>query len=370
MKYLVRYVIVFLCICFAKEEVFAQNYNLSSSLEGTSGLIYYNDTLISMNDHNNSYMYFLDTIGNLVDSVDTHIDYKDLEEISQDSLYIYLGDFGNNSNGNRQDLKIYKILKTSLHGTLAIDSICFSYSNQTDYSNQGMNNTDFDCEAMIVKDSMIYLFTKQWLSQNTSLYRLENTSGNHVAQLISTYNINGLVTGATFLKEINKIVLIGYSKTIIPFYVSLLGFGNDDDFLNHTVDKQNMGMYMFHQMEAITHSDMTTFYITNEKLTHNGVTVTQQLHKIYLPMYSSLNSEYEDKDNVVICPIPAKNHIDIKSKNMKSITIYNTMGEKVYERKFSLQDMFEVNVSNFSQGEYVVEINKQNGNKIRKKFIL
>jgi hypothetical protein len=58
----------------------------------------------------------------------------DWEEISQDSSYIYVGDFGNNYQGNRTDLHILRIEKKSfLLNQPIIDTISFSYSNQTDF---------------------------------------------------------------------------------------------------------------------------------------------------------------------------------------------------------------------------------------------
>ena len=365
-----RFIIFFISVCAFVLGAYAQNYNLPSSLEGTSGMIYCNDTLCSINDHNNSKIYYIDTIGNLLDSVDTYINFEDLEEISQDSIYIYLGDFGNNINGNRQDLKIYKILKTSLHGNLVIDSIYFGYSNQTDYSNQGMNNTDFDCEAMIVKDSTIYLFTKQWISQKTSLYRLENTSGNHIAQLISNYDIGGLITGATYLQATNEIFLVGYTKNIQPFYIRLSGFGNNENFFCGNVEKQNINL-PFHQIEAIAHKENYIFYITNEKLSRNGVSVLQQLHKLDLSFYLS-NNDLNDKDSdiTIAYPIPMKDNFIVESKNMKSIIIYNNMGKMVYSKKILKEDKCEIDVRSFEKGEYIIVICKQNGKQITRKLLL
>jgi len=84
----------------------------------------------------------------------------------QDKDYLYVGDFGNNLNGNRTDLKILRIRKNSvLVNPLKIDTINFSYSNQTNFTPTGTNNTDFDCEAFIVASDSIYLFTKQWISK-------------------------------------------------------------------------------------------------------------------------------------------------------------------------------------------------------------
>jgi hypothetical protein len=370
MKHLIKYFLIFTVFVTYNHSIKAQSYNLPRCLEGVSGMIYYNNTLLAIDDHGSSMIYYIDTTGDVFDSVDTHIAFKDLEEISQDSLYVYLGDFGNNDTGNRTDLKIYKILKSSLSGQLKIDSICFSYSNQTDFSQQANNKTDFDCEAMIIKDSSIYLFNKQWISMKTSLYRIPNTIGNQTAELISTYNINGLITGADYIKEINKIMLVGYSKVMIPFYVCLSGFQNNNNFLGYTIYKQNLINYTFHQIESITNSDTTTFYLANEKLTYNGATITQQLHKLYIPNYSNLDNLYVSEDDAIIYPVPARNVINIKCKNIIKISIYNNIGEQVFKKKYSPRNNCKINLKNYQHGEYVVNIEKQDKSKISKRIVL
>src|SRR5690606_30715450 len=104
----------------------------------------------------------------------------DWEEISQDEDYFYIGDFGNNGHGNRTDLHILRISKASLADEPIIDTIHFSYNNQTDFTGTEPNATDFDCEAMIISQDSIYLFTKQWLSQNSAIYALSKTPGSQV----------------------------------------------------------------------------------------------------------------------------------------------------------------------------------------------
>lgn len=89
--------------------------------------------------------------------IETNIDW---EEISQDADFVYVGDFGNNHNGIRADLHILRITKESiLSDHSVIETINFSYSNQTDFAPAGSNNTDFDCEAFIASNGSIFLFT-------------------------------------------------------------------------------------------------------------------------------------------------------------------------------------------------------------------
>src|SRR5699024_10353008 len=118
----------------------------------------------------------------------------DWEEIAQDENYIYVGDFGNNVSGNRTDLKIIRVSKSSiLEDNPQMDEINFSYEDQTDFTTKEPNNTDYDCEAFEITEEAIFLFTKEWLSKETRLYKLPKTPGTYMAKLQDSYNVNGLI---------------------------------------------------------------------------------------------------------------------------------------------------------------------------------
>jgi hypothetical protein len=100
---------------------------------------------------------------------------------------------------------------------LSVDTIWFTYSNQTDFTATSGNNTNFDCEAFIVSSDSIYLFTKQWLNQQSTIYVLPKIPGTYSAQLKATIPVNGLITGANYQEEKRLITLIGYSSLLQPF---------------------------------------------------------------------------------------------------------------------------------------------------------
>ncbi|MDR7210682.1 T9SS C-terminal target domain-containing protein [Flavobacterium piscis] len=252
---------------------------LSDSVKETSGLISFENLLWTHNDDHDTTLYGLDTLGKIqkkiiLDKVKNH----DWEEISQDSSYLYIGDFGNNATGNRADLHILKIEKKSfLEGNPIIETISFSYSDQTDYNSKKQHTTNFDCEAFIVSHDSIYLFTKQWKTSKTAIYALPNQSGNHVAKFIETFNTKGLVTGATYLESKRRIVLCGYSKKGKPFLYLLYDF-NNQAFLSG--NKRRIALpFSFLQVEGITTTDGLHYYLTNEALIRKPVlNVPQQIH--------------------------------------------------------------------------------------------
>ena len=169
---------------------------------------------------------------------------------------MYFGDIGNNR-GSRCDLHILRISKESiLNHTFAVDTIAFYYEDQTDFSPQPQS-TDFDCEAFVVSRDSIYLFTKQWVSNQTTLYSLPKTPGTHIAHRHETYNANGLVTGAAYLPEYQLAVLCGYDyatenmlSALHPFIVLLYDF-QAEKFFSGNKRRLDFDYLIRAQVEAI-----------------------------------------------------------------------------------------------------------------------
>lgn len=315
----------------------ATTKNLGAQLPETSGLIFWNNTLWSHNDDADIKLYTVDTASAamLQSYTLTNTINKDWEEISQDSAYIYVGDFGNNSNGNRTDLHILRVEKNSLLLNMPIiDTIYFSYSNQTSFTATGANNTNFDCEAFLVTTDSIYLFTKQWLAEKTSIYALPKTPGTHIAQLRSTINIQGLATGITYLESKKLAVLCGYSKTLQPFFYLLYDFKNND-FANGNKRKVTINL-AFHQIEGIATSNGLKYYASNENFA--TLSIPQKLHTFDLSNFFStyLNSipttlTYSKQASpLTIFPNPAKELLQIIIPNElihSTCTIFDISGK-------------------------------------------
>ncbi|WP_281239167.1 T9SS C-terminal target domain-containing protein [Flavobacterium praedii] len=259
---------------------------LSDSIKETSGLIAFEHLLWTHNDDHDTTLYGLDKKGKIQKKITLQgLKNNDWEEISQDSLYLYIGDFGNNYKGNRKDLRILRVDKKSvLENVPIIDTIAFSYENQTDFNVQKANTTDFDCEAFVVLQDSIYLFSKQWNSEKTSLYSLPKNPGTHIAQLKETLNVQGLITGATVLPMKKGIVLCGYSKMLQPFVYLLYDYKNNDFSAGN---KRKIKIELpFHQVEGIASEDGKVFYLTNEATVKKPfVNTPQQIHSIDLSPY-------------------------------------------------------------------------------------
>ena len=269
---------------------------LDSLIQGTSSLFYWNQNYWTYNDHKDNCLYRIDstnaaTAENLCLK---KIRNRDTEEIAQDAQYLYFGDMGNNS-GKRKDLQILRIRKDAIQNiAYKIDTIRFSYEDQTDFTAR-LNATDFDCEAFVITKDSIYLFTKQWVSRKTTIYSLSKMPGTHVAHRRGTYNVKGLITGATYLPEYQLIVLCGYDydkknllSALHPFVVLLYDF-KDGDLLSGNKRRLEFNSGEKAQIEGIATSNGLDYYLTCEHFTTTQMGITfdfpAQLYRLDLRKY-------------------------------------------------------------------------------------
>jgi hypothetical protein len=271
-------------------------YKLKSTVSESSGLLWWNKLIWTHNDSGGEpKLYGLDSSnGNIVRTVTiTNAKNIDWEDIAQDGQYIYIGDFGNNANGNRTNLKIYRVKKTGIKkkDSLTAGIIHFSYSDQTDFSPAGSNNTNFDCEAMIAYKDSLFLFSKDWKDGKTRLYKLPKVPGTYVAQKTAELNVDGLITGAEIRSDKRVIVLTGYNITVTPFIYLLYDFSGNNFF---DANKRKIQVNeSFTQVEGICALNNNNFYISNEKF-QQIFTVPAKLQTINLsaflkPYYSKIS---------------------------------------------------------------------------------
>jgi len=341
----------------------AESFILSEDLSETSGLICWNGYLWTHNDNTDNNIYCIDTLnGSVIKSYHlAMVQNIDWEEISQDENYVYIGDFGNNS-GSRQNLKIIRIDKESLIKEMPmVDSIMFSYSDQTDFT-PAVNNTDFDCEAFIVTNDSIYLFTKQWISKKTGLYVLPKNPGEFTAELRGNLDVNGLITGAVFLEGQGLVVLSGYSGSLSPFFYLLYDFAGND-FYSGNKRKIDI-MLPYHQVEGIATNDGIKFYATNESFSLLPlINIQQKLHIFnlspFLGNFLGVSGPLPGNENkYLVSPNPAHEYLIIKSyPDMipKDIFLFNMSGQIVMTDMIR-SEYSEINISGISTGIYILKI--------------
>lgn len=197
-------------------EIIPKNFieQLSVNLSENSGLIFYKDLFWSFNDSGGENVLFGFTrSGEIAIQIQLkNAENNDWEDIAQDNEFIYIGDFGNN-NGARKNLNVIKISKSEItsesNQTIESEIISFSFSDQEKFSFPPYS-TPFDCEAVTDIDGELYLFSKRWNDETTTVYRLPKIAGNYSVVPLDSFQVEGLITGADFNPESSILALSGY----------------------------------------------------------------------------------------------------------------------------------------------------------------
>ncbi len=337
----------------------AQNFievtDLNDNVSETSGLLYFDGRIITHNDSqglNNLYEIDRDT-GNITRTVVIKgATNKDWEDLSQDEDYIYIGDFGNN-NGDRTDLKIYKISKSEYLASneVTAESIDFNYIDQEGLVS-APQNTNFDAEALISFGDYLYIFTKNWLDERSNIYKVPKTTGFYSVPRIDQINTKGLVTGATINDTADKIILSGYSG-IRAFVIELRGFSGGK-FSNGIIDKYILDLPLNEsfQIESVAYANGFDYYMSSEKNALGGAT-------LYSLTSTTLGLSGFDFKEYAIYPNPVNEILNIGNvAQLERVEIYNLLGQSLHEDK-SGKD--EIDLSELSRGVYVVKLHALEG---------
>ena len=328
----------------------------------TSGLIEWNGQFLTHNDNSDTNLYAVNAAGAVIAQYPLDgVTNTDWEEISQDEQYIYVGDFGNNVSGSRTDLKILRISKSSLlQQQPIVESINFMYQNQTSFEPQAPNTTDFDCEAFVVSHDFIYLFTKQWTTNGTTIYQLPKEPGQHVAVPVATLDVQGLITAATFVEDSKIVTLAGYSPLLQPFVFLLYDF-NENNFITGNRRKMNLSL-PFHQIEGISTTDGINYKITNELFIQGTyLNIAPKLQEIdlndFLGLYiNSLETvELARPEHVKAFYNEDKIHVQLTTASLHSYDLYDSTGRSVLSGLLD-SGISAIEAGNLSSGLYFLKI--------------
>ena len=237
-------------------------------LSETSGIINFDGKIITHNDSGGeAALYEIDIVNGKVKRTVNIKNAKniDWEDIAQDDFFIYICDIGNNSN-TRKDQTIYKISKLDYLNNKEViaEKIEISFIEQTDFTRSN-KKTNFDAEAVVNVGDNLFLFTKNWGDQKTSVYKVPKEKGIYKLKRISSFNIKGLITGADYSKSKNTIVLTGYNN-FLPFIVKITSFNNMDP-LSGKIEKTGINVSGSLQIEGIAANPDGSFYLSAEEMT-------------------------------------------------------------------------------------------------------
>jgi hypothetical protein len=352
---------------------FKEKFELPSAVEETSGLLFLDGKIITNNDGGDAAnLYEIDSLtGNLLRTINinnaTNVDWEDLAD---DETYIYIGDFGNN-NGTRTDLKIYKILKSDFKNNTQVSSeiISFSYEDQTNFNSSNTHN--FDAEAFVIYEDSILIFTKNRGDFKTNVYKIPKTIGNHTAVKVSSANVDGLITGATYN---GNFLLCGYDGYLTPFLVQIsYDRAPGDDIFSSGFTKEPLTTQLGtgSQVEAITSFKLGKYYISRESFSTSVAgtefTFPQKLYEFTDARDFSLSIDKNNLENFKVYPNPTLNKLYLNSKKViKKVSLFNIVGDKILSFNF---DQKEINISNFSKGIYILRIQFKDHKSVVRKII-
>ncbi len=241
--------------------------NLEDGLNEASGIAIDGSDLWIHNDGGNkNELYRVDSLSGEIEATiefpnTSNIDWEDL---AQSDTHFFIGDFGNNA-GNRTNLRIYKIDRTTLPSSVAPnETISFTYEDQTDFS-ENNNNHNFDCEAFIYYQDSLHLFTKNWADNRTKHYVLPAQAGTYVAKKRSTFGSDGLITGADIAPD-GTVVLIGYTAIGTGFMWLLFDY-QDTNFFSGNKRRIELGSPVSNgQIEGVAFLKNGYGYIVSENI--------------------------------------------------------------------------------------------------------
>ena len=372
MKYLITLIFLFFGLLTIKSQTASEITNIQTpDLDENSGLIFYNNNIITFNDSGGeANLYEINaSTGNITRTVTiTNATNVDWEDITQDASYIYIGDIGNN-NGNRTDLKIYKIAKNDYNGSddIAVaEIISYSYADQLDF-NSNPNNTNWDAEGLISYGEQLLIFSKNWVDNRVNVYSIPKTNGTYSALLESSYNTNGLITSAEISLNENIIYLIGYSSSQAPFMYTIHGIPNNslDIFSGVISEKISNIVPLGNQVEAIALFEITPnqhrLYISNEKFIFSYEDITIIFPpKLWLIEIDAETITLDVLDitsdlTFTIFPNPLNKTLNLSEK-VDEIIIFDLLGSIVTKQQY----VKKISIENLNPGHYIAHIKINN----------
>lgn len=297
--------------------------------------------------------------GFLMQSVDvsnaTNVDW---EELAQSPDHLYIGDFGNNLSGDRDDLIIYRLLKSDLSSDVIVsvtaEVINFIYPEQGEPVFSPLDSTKYDCESMIWLDDEIHLFTKNWLDFETSHYVIPDVPGTHEAQLVESFDVNGLITAADITED-GTIVLLGYDA-IGSSFLWLLWDYQPGLFFSGNKRRIELGLVLNNgQTEGLIFSSPDAGYVSSEHFFFGDfINVPAQLMTFDIGDYFTGISE-PIKNTYRFWPVPTSEVLYSNLIFDYEVEIYTAEGERLANNNFHNGEM---NVSHLTSGSYVLKISE------------
>ena len=350
-------------LSFSQSFIINNEVLLSNEIKENSGIIEFNGKIFTHNDSgNNAIIYQLDTVNFEIERriFIANAQNIDWEDITQDSLSIFIGDFGNNS-GTRTNLRILKINKNDLllNDTIQCEFINFNYSDQTDFTPHD-NDTEYDAEAILSLHDSLIIFTKDWTQNITKYYTISKTPGNYSLFPAYIFQTNGMITAAGINKTQDTILILGYNQVLSNFFYVLTGFSDSNIFDGNSYFFNLIDSIGYSQTEGICFNSTGGFYISSEDFTYsyNGQDIhfPAKIYEISIVNLAQNNIINKPGNYINIYPNPANKSIHVATcKNISSVYIYNSCFMLV--KRIDNFNGENINIQSLPKGLYFLKTN-------------
>jgi len=255
------YLIFFLIVLFScVEQVSIERQFLPLEINETSGLEYYNKNFLTHNDSGGKpILYEFNKDGKIVSehTINNCGVNNDWEDITADNENIYVANSGNNF-GTRENLAVLVLDKENNFKCKGL--IQFRYKRQNNFESR--NRHPYDSEGLISVDDELIIFSKDREDLITELYSLPKIPGDYEIEPLYSYQVNSLITGADYSKELKLVALVGYDFAGNQFLYTI------KDFERNNLENSKLRKFKIPvgkaQIEAIKIIDESSFWITSE----------------------------------------------------------------------------------------------------------
>ncbi len=196
-----------------------------------------------------------------------NIEAVDVEAVTADSNFVYIGDVGDND-GTRQERQIIKFSKagagTGKSPEVNGELITFQFENEQLSDNKKENN--YDCESLLSMGDSLYLFTKRRGDHQCELFVLPKTAGHYTARSLGMFDTHGLITDASINPQQNEVTLCGYNKGHqFPFFIILKNFTGNHFFSGQQQRIELANKPWDWQIEGVTYTADNKIYFSCEE---------------------------------------------------------------------------------------------------------
>ncbi len=227
---------------------------LPRALNESSGLVVMSENRFwSINDSGNEpVLYAFDSSGHLLRQRSiTNATNTDWESLTHKGDTLFIGDFGNNMNA-RTNLAIWQVFPEQRKA----EHLPFQYPDQAHFP-PPRSNWNFDAEGSFYWKGHLYWFSKTRVRKrpHTKLYRMA-TDPKAKAQLLDSFPIKTMITGADISPDGRQVILMSYGKVY-----------RLQPFKPHSLDQGEItGISIPHsQTEGIAFLNSNWCYLTDEQ---------------------------------------------------------------------------------------------------------